>query len=35
MLLVLDLIGFGAVLAAVAYGLWLRSSLHKIKQIDE
>ena len=33
MLLVLDLIGFGAVVAAVAYGLWIR--FQGMKQIDE
>ena len=35
MLLVLDLIGFGAVVAAVAYGLWIRSLGQGMKQVDE
>jgi len=35
MLLVLDLIGFGAVVVAVAYGLWVRSLVQEMEQIDE
>jgi hypothetical protein len=35
MFLVVDLVGAGVVIAALAYGIWLRWLLRDMKQIDE
>jgi hypothetical protein len=35
MLLLVDLVGAGVVVVALAYGIWLRWLLRDMKQIDE
>ena len=35
MLLLLDLIGFGVIVAAVTFGIWSRQFLDEMKQMDE
>jgi hypothetical protein len=35
MLLLLDLIGAGALVVALTYGIWFRWLLREMKQIDE